>query len=59
MYVIEPHLVQLLECKWAYFVKRGKPTRYQILQEKQEGGTVLHTNNAFRGRISVVDLGCS
>jgi hypothetical protein len=31
--------------------KKGHPTRYQILQEKQEGGNVLHMNNVFRGRI--------
>ena len=31
--------------------KGDKPTKYQFLQEKQEGGTVLRMAYALRGRI--------
>lgn len=41
-----------------YFVKTGKPTKYK-LQEKQEGGSVLHVTNASRGRISLTYFGYS
>ena len=33
------------------FFKTGQPTKYQFLQEKKEGGCVLHMTNLLRGRI--------
>jgi hypothetical protein len=58
--VLRIHLLQKQICyrKVAYthyisplFCKKGAPHKITILQEKQEGGSVLHMTNALRCRV--------
>jgi hypothetical protein len=42
-----------------YFVKRGTTHKISVLQEKQDGSSILHMTNALRGRISSTYIGYS
>jgi nitrogen fixation protein len=49
----------VLDAYRAYFVKKETAHKISVLQEKQEGGSVLRMTNAFIVRLSRTYLGYS